>query len=209
MNAKGFDRISFLYDKLALLVYGRSIVDAQKYFLTQIPQQAKVLILGGGTGWILTEIGKNKITCEIWYIDASEEMIRLSGTKINPNRTYYIRGTEKDIPASVSFDVVITNFYLDLFSDEKLKEVLGTIKHGLSAEVKWIATDFVNTKKWWQSTLLTIMYLFFNVVCAIEARSLPDWDKALHQAGLRRRESKFFYRGFIESTVYTISGTKE
>jgi len=200
--ATGFDRISFVYDKLVWLVYGNSIAEAQKYFLPHIPQRSTVLILGGGTGWILTEIGKQKMACEIWYIDASDSMIRLSKKRKTNEQIHFITGTENEIPASVRFDIVITNFYLDLFPEDKLKEVIDKITFVTHPESRWIVTDFVNNKKWWQSIMLKSMYFFFMVVCKIEAGNLPDWHLALRERGFIKKESKLFYGNFIESAIY-------
>lgn len=205
MTSAGFDNISSVYDKLARLVYGKSIIEAQKHFLKLIPQQANVLILGGGTGWILTEIIKKEVVCAIWYVDASEEMIRLSKKRVDNSHIQFILGTENNMPSSVRFDIVITNFYLDLFPMEKLNKVIDKIIFVLRPESHWIVTDFIDTKKWWARLLLKSMYTFFGVLCKIEATDLPDWHDALQEKGLRKKESRFFYHGFIESAVYSVS----
>jgi ubiquinone/menaquinone biosynthesis C-methylase UbiE len=113
----------------------------------------------------------------------------------------FIPGTEKDIPTT-GFDVVITNFYLDLFSQGILNRMVQRIVRVLKPSGLWMAADFVNTGKWWQVFLLKAMYLFFRRVCNIEALTLPPWGKVLTDAGLRRVERRLFYGGFIESVVF-------
>jgi ubiquinone/menaquinone biosynthesis C-methylase UbiE len=53
-----YDRIARIYDKLSRMVFGKSIVRAQQSILPFITTPARMLIVGGGTGWILEEIAR-------------------------------------------------------------------------------------------------------------------------------------------------------
>jgi ubiquinone/menaquinone biosynthesis C-methylase UbiE len=199
----GFDIVAGIYDRLARLLYGKSIVVSQLHFLNEIPDDSRVLILGGGTGWILEELLVRKPRCKVWYVDASQKMIALAQKRVSPQQeVYFIHGSEKSLPKEILFDVVITNFYLDLFTEASLAEVITSIKDNLHPQALWLVTDFVDGGKWWQRSLLKTMYFFFGTVSAIEARSLAAWDKALVKAGLSEIRSAFFYGGFIRSVIY-------
>ncbi len=109
----GFDAVAGIYDGLARLVYGKSLHAAQAQFLPVIPSDAKVLIIGGGTGWLLHELLLLNTGCQVWYVEASAKMIVAAQKKIgNDARVHFIHGTEAAIPEEVVFDVVITNFFL-------------------------------------------------------------------------------------------------
>lgn len=199
----GFDRLAFCYDALARIVFGKQIVAAQRCFLDTIPDGSNVLILGGGTGWLLAEVCRRKPDCKVWYIEASQRMIALSKEKIMSDANiYFIHGTEQSIPPRIQVDVVITNFYLDLFSDGSLKKILPRIMGVTTGGTCWLATDFVYEGKWWQSVLLKIMYRFFRITGGIEARRLPQWQLSLQHAGLVSYQEKTFFGGFIKSVVY-------
>ena len=203
MQQAGFDRIASVYDGLGRLVFGDAIQHAQEYFLDDDPPQSKVLILGGGTGNFLVKLLALKPECEIWYVEASEKMLELSKVKTkNSDRVHFIQGTENSIPSGIQFDVIITNFYLDMFTDESLDLVLMKIQKETKPNVLWLATDFIDKKKWWQFILLKMMYRFFRTVCDIEATNLPDWNACLVKKGFLKKKSQFFFSGFIESTVY-------
>jgi tRNA (cmo5U34)-methyltransferase len=198
-----FNRIAFIYDFLAKLVFGKAIKDSQKYFLNRISDYSKVLILGGGSGWLVADLLKVKPNCEVWYIDASEKMISLSKSKIEYEpMVYFIHGTEQDIPLSIKYNVVITNFYLDLFTDHQLENVVAKIQSSMVLAARWIITDFVDCNKWWQKTMLKAMYWFFRITCNIESKKLPEWNRFVEKAGLKKIESKAFYSGFIETALY-------
>ncbi len=203
MARGGFDKIAKVYDGLARMVFGKSTRQAQLFFLNEIQSTSRVLILGGGTGWLLVHLLKIEPQCEVWYIEASSKMLELSKEKTkHSNRVHFIHGTENDIPSKIKFDVVIASFYFDLFTDASLDSVVRKIQQGIKSDALWLVTDFINGKKWWQRTLLKIMYLFFQITCGIESSKLPDWNQQLQRMGLVKVKSKFFFMEFIEATLY-------
>lgn len=198
-----FDRIAPYYDRLASLVFGKSIRAAQVCFLSGIPPASYILILGGGTGRIISEIRKQRNNCHIWYIEHSATMLELSRQK-NPSDEYlhYIQGTECEIPSHITFDVVITQFYFDLFTVDSLSEALGKIRMALKSNALWLVADFTTPQKWWQHVMLALMYRFFRIVSNIEANKLPRWNEALMAAGFFEFKQKSFFGSFIKSAVY-------
>jgi ubiquinone/menaquinone biosynthesis C-methylase UbiE len=199
------------------MIYGKSIVRAQTCFLGIIPPFSKVLILGGGTGWLLTELLREHPTCDVWYIESSANMLSMTMKKNgHPGRVHFILGTEKDIPispitigASVGgptsgFDIVITHFFLDLFAPLTLRSAVQKISQASKPSALWMVADFVDEGKWWQRILLNIMYSFFRRTCRIEARMLPPWGDILVQSGLGIVQRRLYYAGFIESAVYRL-----
>ncbi|HLZ16342.1 MAG TPA: class I SAM-dependent methyltransferase [Cyclobacteriaceae bacterium] len=200
MRSNDFDKIAVVYDRLAKLIFGKSINESQKHFLPLIPSHSTVLILGGGSGWILPEIMKERPGVYVCYIDASKGMIDLARKRIQSRSILFIHGTENDIPAQ-QFDVVLTHFYLDLFPPDSLRAVIAKIKTTLLPGSSWIVTDFLNDA-WWKTLMLTVMYRFFRWTCRIESNRLPDWNKALFESGGRKKNWKFFYGRFIETAVF-------
>lgn len=198
----GFDLLAPIYDSLARFVFGKSIVDSQTWYLDKIPDDSRVLILGGGTGWLLEELQKRNSSCTVCYIEISKKMIERARSRELKSTVHFIQGTEEDIPASQKFDVVITNFYLDLFSEKTLKEVVDRINSHTTASTLWIVTDFVNGGKWWHKLMLKTMYLFFNVTCRIDANHLSDWADQLRLLGWCESYTRVWHRDFIKSTIW-------
>ena len=64
MKLNGFDSIASIYDPIARLFFGNSITESQATFLSEIPV-GKVLILGGGSGWIATEVLSAQPFCSV------------------------------------------------------------------------------------------------------------------------------------------------
>src|SRR5262245_56174420 len=123
-----FDFIAKVYEHLARMIFGNELIKAQCHLLTKIPPNARVLILGGGTGEILDKLVQQNPGCRIWYIDASIEMLEAAKKRASvTENVLFIHGTQDAIPEGQQFDAVITNFYLDLFNGDSLTRVIQTI----------------------------------------------------------------------------------
>ncbi|MFZ6009654.1 MAG: class I SAM-dependent methyltransferase [Bacteroidota bacterium] len=199
-----FNSIAPYYDKLAGAIFGRSIQRAQLHFLSEIPDGSTILILGGGTGWILRELFQRKPASKVTYIEASSAMIGQSKMQAQQfsRSIHFIHGTERSLRPDQKFHAVITNFYLDLFSETILRKVVQQVRSQLKQGGFWLVSDFVNDRKWWHRLLLWIMYRFFNSIARVEARVLPDWQSILKHHQLREEKTQVFYSGFIRSSVY-------
>ncbi|HQQ96956.1 MAG TPA: class I SAM-dependent methyltransferase [Cyclobacteriaceae bacterium] len=201
MRLNGFDSIAGIYDVLAKLVYGPSIQHAQTHFLPIASNCTSILILGGGTGWLLRHIREVNATAHIVYVDASSAMLNRARRYATTNIDF-IHGTEENIPVNGRFDLIVTPFYLDLFDDDKLTDVVNMIKKVIVPGSYWLATDFVHTSTWWGTMLEKVMYLFFRSICHIESTRLPAWEDIMKCAGFEMQDSASFYRGFIKTVWY-------
>jgi hypothetical protein len=197
----GFDRIAQHYDSLAGCVFGKSIKDCQTYYLSAIPNASNILILGGGSGWILKEIEETTNDCRIWYIETSERMIALAKSRTNSPRVTFIHGNEASIPKGLAFDVIITNFFLDLFDDDQLHTIVQAILPSIRKDAIWLVSDFVN-RKVWHCVMLWIMYRFFMLTTDLKKSYLPGWEFALRSMGFIELQSRYFYGSFIKSVIY-------
>jgi tRNA (cmo5U34)-methyltransferase len=199
--SKGFDFLSPVYDGLARLIIGDDIVISQLHFLKRFRTCHRLLILGGGSGWILDELCKYCPDLEIDYIDMSSRMLAAARKKMgNRKGINFIQGSEDDIP-NHHYDGVITNFYLDMFSQSSLNVVIQKIKESLANDAHWVVTDFVNNRRS-HTVKLWFMYRFFNIITHIEATQLADWQAAMLKTGFVLSDQRKFNAGFISSNLY-------
>jgi len=201
----GFNAIARQYDFLKRIVFGKAIYKSQAHFLASIPPGGNVLFLGGGSGEILPVLLKTNPGCQIWFVEASSEMLRIANDRLGESlrkSVRFIHGTESTLPAGITFDTVITCFFLDLFSEARLPDICSTIVSRLDKNGLWIVSDFVAGGKRWQTFLLRFMYRFFALVSRIEATRLPPWQNILLTSGLMEIDSHLFYGGFIKSSLY-------
>ncbi|MDB5134006.1 MAG: class SAM-dependent methyltransferase [Mucilaginibacter sp.] len=203
--AANYDNSAWFYDRLSRMVYGRAIIRSQVYLLEWIPAGGAILIVGGGSGWILDEITKRHPSgLNISYVEISAKMMALSRKRnAGNNNISYINDAIENLTDETNYDVVITPFLFDNFTEQTLQKVFVYIHHRLKPQGIWLNTDFKLTGKWWQNVLLKSMLLFFRLVCRIEAKKLPDIEKCFEQHNYNAIDQKSFFGEFILSTVYS------
>lgn len=201
----GFNRIARYYDSLSKLVFGKAILNSQVAFLNFIPPGSSVLILGGGSGAMLPSLLRRNRTGYVLYVEASSEMLKLAEKNVPENlrsQVAFLHGTHHSLPEGVVFDVIITNFFLDLFPDEEAREICQQLSSRLRQHGLWLISDFVRGGKWWHGVMLWIMYRFFRYTSGVTASRLCSWERHLLTAGMRATASESFFRGFIKSGSY-------
>lgn len=201
---KGYDGIALIYDGLARAVYGRTLIRVQRYLLHYVSANAHVLIVGGGTGWIIEELVKiHSLGLHITYVDSSEKMIAIARKRnVGGNSIEFIAAPVETLATERQYDLILTPFLLDNFTDEMLGETFPKMNALLKDNGLWLYCDFRNTDKWWQQQLLKIMYFFFRTTCGIKAKRLPDADGAFARYGYEIAERQDFMSGFIAAIVY-------
>jgi ubiquinone/menaquinone biosynthesis C-methylase UbiE len=202
--AANYNNSAWFYDRLSRLVYGRALIKAQVYLLRFIPTNSKVLIVGGGTGWILEEIVKiHPSGLQCTYVEVAPKMMALSKKrKAGNNRVIFINEAIENVPLLSDFDVVITPFLFDNFTEQTFKKVFSHIHSSLKPGGLWLNCDFQLKGKWWQKGLLKSMFLFFRMICDIEASALPDVNNQFNQRGYKAIASETFFGEFIISQVF-------
>lgn len=202
--AANYNNSAWFYDKLSKVIYGKALVRAQVYLLPFIPPKSKILLIGGGTGWILEEIARIQPSgLQITYVEVASKMIAIAWKKdAGGNKVEFINQPVEDASFSNEFDVVITPFLFDNFTEENLQKIFAHINCSLKPGGLWLNTDFRLTGKWWQKVLLKSMLAFFRIICGIEAKKLPDIQAAFEKYGYRTTNEKSFFGDFILSSVY-------
>ncbi len=197
-----FNSIAWLYDGLATLFFGNSILKSQTFNLRLVPEGARVLVLGGGTGRWLKELMAQNATCRIDYVEASSAMLKMARRNNNDHRITFIHGTEKDIPGAL-YDAVILHYFLDMFKENDLHRVINDIVLTLAPGGTVLVADFVH-KKWWHGLLLSAMYLFFRLGGAIDVNALPRWTFIMESRFINTGIAGTFFGEFIESRAYKL-----
>ncbi len=203
---RSYDAIAPVYDRLAKLFIGKALRQAQIHFLPLIPAGSSVLIVGGGTGWILDEITNlHPQGLQIDYVDISSKMIALARKRnVGNNEVNFINQSILDFATSKEYEVVITPFFFDNFKEETMQKVFAFLHQKLKSNGRWLYTDFQIKKEsaYWQKAVLFIMYTFFRTVANIEASQLPDVVSQFNKHQYHLFSSKTFLHQFIITTAY-------
>lgn len=204
-----FNRVAPVYDRLAHLVFGQTLERAQLALLDRLPDGGQWLLVGGGTGWLLEQVLNRCQPISILYLEASERMLDLTQQRLanhaQRDKVAYRLGTEADLTDTDRFDIIVTPFVLDLFSEYWLKnQMIPCLLETLEAGGYWLVTDFVPPISLWQRVLANSMLLFFRVTAGLSTQRLPDWIPLL-QTWLELVAQQAALQGMIQSGLFTQS----
>ncbi|MGY3213410.1 class I SAM-dependent methyltransferase [Mucilaginibacter sp. HD30] len=202
--ANNYDNAAWFYDGLSRLVFGKAIVNTQVYLLQYINPLSKILIVGGGTGWILEKLtALHPASLEITYVEVSAKMMATSAKRhTGANDVTFITSAVENVVFPSDFDVVVTPFLFDNFSDTTAQKVFNHLNLALKPDGLWLYADFELTDKLWQKMLLKTMHTFFKILCGVEATKLPGVKHLFAEQRYRSLNSKAFFGDFIRATVY-------
>uniref|UniRef100_F4C745 Methyltransferase type 12 n=1 Tax=Sphingobacterium sp. (strain 21) TaxID=743722 RepID=F4C745_SPHS2 len=208
-----YDNIAPLYDRLSRLVFGRAQVNVQLDLIHSIAADSRILIVGGGSGWILEALAKlHAEGLTITYVEISEKMLRMARDRnCANNKVVFVEQAIEDFEAlQNSYDVIITSFLFDNFLRPKAEKVFGHLTRLLASEGLWLYADFYldpNKKNGWKKGMLKLMYKFFGYLCQVEARNLIDMSPYFQRNRYQMLFSSLHYAGFIKGIVYKKSKT--
>ncbi|GAB3795387.1 hypothetical protein GCM10028819_11360 [Spirosoma humi] len=208
-----FNWVAPIYDALAFLVFGHQLQRAQVIFLDRIPAGASVLLVGGGTGWLLEQLLMRGTANRIVYLETSPKMVaRASRRMIRKSLTGFVDfrvGDQTALLPTESFDVIITPFVLDLFTETTLQnQIIPPLLNVLNPSGLWLVTDFIQPPAWWQKVLLWVMICFFRLTAGIEANRLVNWQQGLRNANLSLRERTAQVGGMVSAEVWIRQATQ-
>ncbi|MCB0504752.1 MAG: class I SAM-dependent methyltransferase [Cyclobacteriaceae bacterium] len=197
-----FDRISGSYDFLAKLVFGKNLERAKNVFLDTIDERKNVLIIGGGTGATLEYLDKLSREIKVDYVESSAGMMH----KAQQRSLQFVKATFYKEPIEefnkVGYDVIITEFFFDLFELPKIELLMAHIVAMLKKGGKWIDTDFRPTNSAWHKIVLKSMIMFFKLTVQMSAKELYDTKPLCINYNLNVKREASFVRGFVTSRLF-------
>ena len=202
-----YDPIARYYDLVHYLVFGQTEINAQTELLGYIAPGSMVLIVGGGTGWILEKIAAVQPSgLRITYVESSARMMERSRKRnAGSNHVEFVLLPIGEFVAAAPYDCILTGFVFDNFSADKARAVVRQLDLLLREEGHWLYADFYLPKqkrKLWKAVLLKAMYIAARMICKVEASKLPDMEAIFGEVGYTTVHTSFHYSRFIQSVVY-------
>lgn len=202
-----YDPLARYYDFLSRLIYGRTQIDAQIQMLDQVRPGDRLLIVGGGTGWILEKLAEMYPEgLQITYVDPSRVMMRLARRRRRGGLSIsFVQQPIEEFTTGGRFDCILTGFLFDNFRQEHVEGIIRRLDALLVNGGYWLNADFYYTPKggtWWQWLMLHSMYWIIGSICRVEASKLPDMEVCFAAVGYEVVRRAFYYQGFIQGVVY-------
>ena len=205
-----FGPVAAFYDALAGLVFGGALRQAQRAALAAgLPPgpAPRLLVLGGGAGWVLTEIWRQRPRAQVLYVEVSAAMLDRTRARLRrypppPGATLELRqGTEAALRPGEQFDAILTFFVLDCFTAAALPGARARLQAARRPGAPWLVTDFRPARRGWRRWLLGTMYWFFGLTVGLRVRRLPPWLAELARLGLLPTWKQNFFKNAIVSCV--------
>ena len=161
----------------------------------------RVLLLGEGDGRFGVALLTASPTVNVEVVDNSAAMLARANKRHPPGHKIrfhqgeagaWLRGREKEVRAGTQepFDLIVTAFFLDCFSEGELGELTRAIAGVAADRARWLVADFrqppgPGVKAWLAWLLLKVMYAFFGWTTGLQTRRLGDFRPHLFSQGFR------------------------
>ncbi len=208
-----FNLLAPVYDWMAAIPFLGFVRRGQLALLSQLASCESVLIIGGGTGWFLLELLRRVQPKRVLYVEQSERMTRYSRELVQREAPELLpivefrQSTEQSLsPKDGQFDLVVTNFFLDLFSPENAVQVGEKLRQRLAPGGKWLVTGFQiparGLGRWYAKAVFSLMFPFFRIFSNIESKQMPDYPGLLRKLGFEADTEQTFLGDIVHSSIY-------
>ena len=207
---KSFDRVAKLYKPLERLAFRSDLMLTRTAFLSDLKDAKRVLILGEGDGRFLAQLLAVNAHCQVDCVDKSGEMLRLTQQKVadlaGERVTFYHRDALTFPYPTQHYDLVVTLFFLDVFTAQTLGRLVHTLASSLQPTGLWYVADFQiasgRLRGLYSRLWLELLYGFFNWQTDIEARSLTHPSSYLSANGLELLKTKERHLGMLYGQLW-------
>ncbi|HSJ67453.1 MAG TPA: hypothetical protein VK921_07255 [Anditalea sp.] len=200
-----YDPIAKYYDPLSRIIFGDSIRRAHQFLLEAIPSGSNILIVGGGTGWILEDIARQHNSgLNITYVEQSVKMMELSLKRdIGNNKVKFECQSIQNVILKGFYNVIILPFLLDNYTYPNIDRIIRKIESNVTEDGNWMIADFtLKTGNLWKKIMLKMMYGLLGPLCNLETYTLPDAEAFFLNNDYQVVHQDSFFSGFICSIIY-------
>jgi ubiquinone/menaquinone biosynthesis C-methylase UbiE len=208
-----FDSIAPTYRTLETIAFGGGLQRARVACLGEIRTLRRALIVGEGNGRFLCELLRRSPNLEVDCVDASGRMLKLARQRLErrlPADAARVRFLQQDImswrPLEASHDLIVTHFFLDCFSADRLAEIVNRLSRAAMPSATWLLADFCMPAGGFARVrarlCLAAMYRFFQFTAGIEAMELEDPSPFLRRAGFALVSQHLFQSEMVKSELW-------
>lgn len=197
-----FDRVAGIYDALADRIFGSEWRRVQEAPVAALNGCGRVLIVGGGTGRLLTHL----LNCEVVYVELSLKMMTRAMRRQREVETIFLNEDFVKWETAERFDAVLTPFFLDVLNPGEIPAVLqkitGLLRPGGSLHVM----DF-QPSSLWNNFLVSVMYRFFGILAGVKRSRLPAIHELVTEAGFECASYRPYLKGWIFYRSYSLKAS--
>lgn len=207
-----FNRVAPYFRRIENIVFKNQMQRCRTAHLAVLPSVKKAALVGEGDGQFLIEFLKQTDCEQVHYIDSSQTMMELarkqvqeySSNALSRVKFYHLDLTIEAIPDQ-DYDLVVTNFFLDVFNERSLNECISKVAAACKRNAIWLYADFqisggrlqqIRAMLW-----MKVMYTFFRIVAQLQAQRLIDPSTILEGHEFKLIAMAEFGRGLMRSEL--------
>lgn len=214
MKQPNFDRLARPYRCLEYLALGKALERCRLYFLPQLLESKRALILGDGDGRFTASLLDANPAIEVDAIDLSAAMLALlrqrseSATNAAARlRTHQANALDFAFEALTAqpYDLVTTHFFLDCLTQTELDGLAASIAPVLAPEAIWLISDFripPGPMRLPARAYIRALYFAFRVLTGLRTTELPDHATPLLKLGFTRIDSHPSLAGLLITELW-------
>ncbi|MEO8127475.1 MAG: class I SAM-dependent methyltransferase [Bryobacteraceae bacterium] len=183
------DPIARWYRYFEYGAFGRELERRRFEFLTETAHCKHALMLGEGDGRFLQMFLNQNPEATVDYVDSSREMLLLASRRAGLHQdhvSFHCADASAWLPPRADYDLIVTHFFLDCFSQSDLATLIQRIASHAS-QARWIVSDFHQPPRGFAALRatcwLSVLYAFFRLTTGLKTRSLPDHRSILSANG--------------------------
>jgi SAM-dependent methyltransferase len=179
------DLIAPHYWWIEKLGMGGALERRRRWFLPQLENARRALVLGDGDGRFLRELlRRNRSVCAD-YVDLSSRMLELARRKSGDERVDYRQADALTAAfPQDEYDLIATHFFFDCFGAGELAALIGRVADAAKPGAQWVVSEF-RTVNIPARLLVSALYLFFRITTGLKTRRLVDHRPMLRAHGFR------------------------
>lgn len=188
MIKKNYKYLAKIYDLLGGMYTGGQITIAKTVFLANLKKRKNILFLGAGRGgdaYVAKELGHNVHLLEndLYMINEAYKTFRKQFQKNLIINTDIFRYKPQE-----KYDIIVSNFFLNVFSKEDVLKILNITKNWLEPEGTFFVSDFSpiiysDYLKYLQTIYFEIPLWVFVKLTGNANHKLTDYGQLLEDQG--------------------------
>jgi SAM-dependent methyltransferase len=203
-----FDRVARLYRWMEYFSFGPYLQQCRRLRTVDMSSSRRALVFGDGDGRFLAELVRRVPRIHVTAVDASREMLRQAAQRL-PGKADVVLVHADALECNPAgfpqapFDLVVSHFFLDCFNGREVGSLLVRVNAAVEEDALWVISDFAIPQR--RAARLAAMlivrglYLAFALLTGLRTHRLPDYGRAMRDAGWILEERRELLLGLLVS----------
>jgi len=207
------DLIAPHYQALEYASFGRTLERRRFAFLATAKTSRNAIVCGGGDGRFLARLLLANSTVRVDFVDSSQKMVELAerriaglGRSFRSRVRFYVADLANFDPSHGDYDLVVTHFFLDCFTDAELFKLAARLASWTTPNAQWIVSEFQQAPGrfagLWSGLVIRALYAAFRLSTGLRVTRLPHYENALTAAGFRLQRKEPALAGLLRSALW-------